>query len=578
MRLERLDAHVFGALRGKTLELDPRVAIVFGPNEAGKSTFLSALETVIFGFEPSTRVAHPLAQWLEGTPFQADLHIEADVALEEGAAIRVERVLLRRGTLRVVPAGESFTGKRESNRPLHEVHGVSRELFQAVYALHSSDLIELRADLRDAVDQLLLGERSIAGMRPTYRVRAELIDEASAMWRDDNRGKPKSGELKKAVREARKAVQSAREEESGLREALEEKRTLEALLEQHRATKRTLEREESEAAFLKDVFELETRRSAVLPVDLSALAGTPFTDPDALAKEARALERKLAEPLARLARKPLVSSAALEAVLARASDIATLVSSRGRHEAERESFQETRERARSLEQGVAAGFARLTGRAPDENDLEQLRTFPLAGLRAAHETWTRAWEAGSSGPKETRPDRGARWRRSRRAPAMHWPRRTRSPGFTIAAEGAPMCCERGRTISSTKGIRSIASPFVACLLSSGWDATAKGSGRGSACGRPRHSCPVAPCRFSCFSWFSRLGRSGRYGRSSGSRRLDGLSRRFGGGAKARQAEESLYDSLSRLFLRGLPGSRRGARRARPRGRRAAPSPRCRAPA
>ena len=53
MRFRRLDAHVFGVLRGRQLELPPEAALVFGSNESGKSTFRSALETILYGFDPA---------------------------------------------------------------------------------------------------------------------------------------------------------------------------------------------------------------------------------------------------------------------------------------------------------------------------------------------------------------------------------------------------------------------------------------------------------------------------------------------------------------------------------------------
>ena len=51
MRLRRLHARAFGALPRGPLELPPGVVLVFGRNESGKSTFRSALETLLYGFD-----------------------------------------------------------------------------------------------------------------------------------------------------------------------------------------------------------------------------------------------------------------------------------------------------------------------------------------------------------------------------------------------------------------------------------------------------------------------------------------------------------------------------------------------
>ena len=47
MRFRRLEARVFGVLRGRRLELPPEAVLVFGSNESGKSTFRRALETIL---------------------------------------------------------------------------------------------------------------------------------------------------------------------------------------------------------------------------------------------------------------------------------------------------------------------------------------------------------------------------------------------------------------------------------------------------------------------------------------------------------------------------------------------------
>lgn len=52
MRLQRLDLIRYGRFTDKTLTLANRKAdfhIVFGPNEAGKSTALAAIEDLLFG-------------------------------------------------------------------------------------------------------------------------------------------------------------------------------------------------------------------------------------------------------------------------------------------------------------------------------------------------------------------------------------------------------------------------------------------------------------------------------------------------------------------------------------------------
>ena len=87
MRFRRLEARVFGVLRGRRLELPPEAVLVFGSNESGKSTFRRALETILFGFDPANRDEHPLAAWDGGA--SGDLDLEAVIERDDGVTLRV---------------------------------------------------------------------------------------------------------------------------------------------------------------------------------------------------------------------------------------------------------------------------------------------------------------------------------------------------------------------------------------------------------------------------------------------------------------------------------------------------------
>ncbi|MHC4422620.1 MAG: AAA family ATPase, partial [Planctomycetota bacterium] len=172
MRFRRLHARVFGPLRDREFDLDADAVLVFGHNESGKSSFRSALETIVYGFEPATRDAHPLVYWDDGRG--GDLHLEADLRLDSGEEQRVERVLQATGKSRIASASEAFEGKRKGNRPLPWTSGVPRELFEAVYSLELEQLAALQRKVQVHVDDLLLPERPGFELRPVSDVRQEL--------------------------------------------------------------------------------------------------------------------------------------------------------------------------------------------------------------------------------------------------------------------------------------------------------------------------------------------------------------------------------------------------------------------
>lgn len=384
MRILRLVTRAFGPLRERGFELDERVALVYGSNEAGKTSFVQALETALYGFEPATRDLHPLALFGGGAQ---DLELEAELRTSSGELLRIERTLKSRAGLRIAAPGADFEGARAGNHPLTQVVDLPRELFRAVYALSSDDLVELSRNAREHVDQLLLGAKNVAGLRPVYKVREELAEKAQRLWRPDRRGKPQSDELGAQALEARRELGRARAREQELRDALAEKGRLERELDELRDARRELERERAEAEFLREIGELRARQAKLSGVDLSALGGEPLVDPRQLERELKALEARLAEPRAVLARPELALPERERALLEAAARITAHERGAARHDADVEKLEESRRRARGQERKLISGLALLLGRAVAADDLARVATFPVHALRGAIDDW-----------------------------------------------------------------------------------------------------------------------------------------------------------------------------------------------
>ena len=108
MRIKRLHLKAFGPFTDKTLEFDskdPGFHIIFGPNEAGKSSSLRALKALLYGFPERTpdNFLHPNDQLLVGGClessdgkeifFQRRKKRKADVIDENGAVTMSGRAL-----------------------------------------------------------------------------------------------------------------------------------------------------------------------------------------------------------------------------------------------------------------------------------------------------------------------------------------------------------------------------------------------------------------------------------------------------------------------------------------------------
>ena len=82
MRVRELHIENFGIHRDRTLALEPGVQVVDGPNEAGKSTLLSLLRHLVFGFPHSTPYLECSDKGPGGNPFQSGEILLPELVLE----------------------------------------------------------------------------------------------------------------------------------------------------------------------------------------------------------------------------------------------------------------------------------------------------------------------------------------------------------------------------------------------------------------------------------------------------------------------------------------------------------------
>ena len=200
MKIDRIRVGAYGPLADLELEglAEDDLIVVYGPNEAGKSSLRSFVASMLYGFSPAAREDHP------ATPLDGHAHGELELALPGGARVRVERHLRTRPTAR---AWRGEAQEELANRPLSEVAWLERGTYMALHAFDADELRGLDAATWREIEQRLLGGASPAFLRPAAIAAQELSSDADALWRSDRRGKPRSGELSarlSALREARR--------------------------------------------------------------------------------------------------------------------------------------------------------------------------------------------------------------------------------------------------------------------------------------------------------------------------------------------------------------------------------------
>ncbi len=187
MKILDLKLLAFGPFADRVLDFSRTpgaLQIVYGPNEAGKSTCLRAVEALLFGFERDTRDAH-----LHPTD---KLRVGGRLEGPGGRVLEVVRRKRLKGSLR--DAADQPIDEAELTSMLH---GVDRALFRALYGLDHVRLREGARALLDARGGLgeSLFEAGLAGAG-VAKLSRQLKEEAEELWSPTARKRPLAESLR----------------------------------------------------------------------------------------------------------------------------------------------------------------------------------------------------------------------------------------------------------------------------------------------------------------------------------------------------------------------------------------------
>ncbi|MTI83663.1 MAG: hypothetical protein FH756_07110 [Firmicutes bacterium] len=198
MRIAGLHINAYGILRDYTVdghELDGSPVLVYGLNEAGKSTFMSFIRGVLFGFKAEGAKTVPV----HGGQVGGWLLLEN----QNGEIHRVERTGKRGGKVSV----ELPDGTREGDSFLRSriLHGVSPVLFRNVFAIGMDELRKLEDLKKEEVSAHIYGAGT--GVSPDRLSRAVNTLESSAREIFNPRGRvQKVNALLKELKDADRRI------------------------------------------------------------------------------------------------------------------------------------------------------------------------------------------------------------------------------------------------------------------------------------------------------------------------------------------------------------------------------------
>ena len=289
MRITSCYIDAFGAFRDRAFDdLDHAAVIIQGSNEAGKTTFFHFLKTMFYGVYPVEAANHPYVP-RGGHTLQGQL----TVRLSGGEEETVRRRLLSTPQGRRVDASGEHALR---NRTLPALAHIPRSVFQSVYALRLADLVDLEGAAWDAVQDRLLGGLSIDSIRPARTVVDELRDEATSLWRSDNRGKPEAKALHRRRKDLRETARAARQRDEQLRSLSKEVARRKAELEALRAERVELKTQLKHIDRLRPVHDLlrQIKQQEARMGDPAAYADVP-REPQPVLEDLHAKQEQLDE-------------------------------------------------------------------------------------------------------------------------------------------------------------------------------------------------------------------------------------------------------------------------------------------
>jgi uncharacterized protein YhaN len=277
------------------------------------------------------------------------------------------------------------------------VQHVPQSVYESVYALQLDDLVRLQGQAWDEVQDRLLGTLSVDHVRPARVVIDELEDEATDLWRTDNRGKPEAKQLEQTRRELREAASEARDRDQKIRrlkdEIAEHTERIDALKEEGvtlKGKQRRAERLAPVRSLLQQIDEFEERAG-----DLSAYDDLPES-PRALLED---LDEKISDlearvedkrgTLRRLQRALDARTEEDEQVLEHADAIRGWTRRIERHQKQRVDLEEARRAETEAERRVKDAASFLS-EPWDDAYAEPLRDLSMADLRERIKVYERA--------------------------------------------------------------------------------------------------------------------------------------------------------------------------------------------
>lgn len=211
MRITKLEIKDFGKFTDSKVidDINPKIALFYGENEAGKTTIFNLIKTVIYGFYPASSESHPYSSWKNGR-----IEYTAEIENANNQRVLVKRKLLSRPQGKYM-LGETYENLRNDTLP--NAKHVSMDIYEKIYSLRVEDLEKIEGEAWEEVEDKLLANYGRDLVKNTREVLKDIKNEYDQIWRENNRGKFLAKELDSRIREIKRKKRDAKEREEEIR-------------------------------------------------------------------------------------------------------------------------------------------------------------------------------------------------------------------------------------------------------------------------------------------------------------------------------------------------------------------------
>ncbi|KXZ24014.1 hypothetical protein AXI59_06800 [Bacillus nakamurai] len=222
MNITALHIYQYGKFSNQTFQLSASsVQVIYGLNEAGKTTMMSFIKSVLFGF-PKSKKYEPKNGGVYGGVVELN-H-------ETYGALKIERTKGAAEKIRVYTAA----GEVKDGEWLKQLlSNTDRALYEAIYSFDVFGLQEIHAFNRDKIGEFLLFS-SLFGSEAVSKLDGRLAKELDRMYKPNGRN-PRLNQELETLKQLAAKLKQAESAEAGYHRLLEEKKNAGARLQDEAA-------------------------------------------------------------------------------------------------------------------------------------------------------------------------------------------------------------------------------------------------------------------------------------------------------------------------------------------------------